>query len=61
MSERVWLVTEAEKAALLSALELEKFHTPDQFQITEEGRETQLRAMESMHHRFHYHVCKLLQ
>jgi hypothetical protein len=57
---KVIVITEAEKTALLKELELEKFKTPDQFCITPEMREAQLNAVDSMHRRFHYLVCKAL-
>lgn len=57
---KVYIITEAEKQALLKELELEKFKTPDQFQITDEQREVQLRAVDSMHRRFHCLVCAAL-
>lgn len=57
---RVYLITEEEKDALLKTLELETFKTPDQFCFTPEMKKAQLDAVDSMHRRFHYHVCKLL-
>jgi len=58
---RVYIVTEEEKQALLKALELEKFKTPDQFALTDEQRKAQRDAVESVHRRFHYLVCKALE
>lgn len=57
---KVYIVTEAEKEALLKALELVKFHTPDQFARTPEQRQAQTDAVDSIHRRFHYEVCRLL-
>jgi hypothetical protein len=57
---KVYLLTQAEKEALLKELELEKFKTPDQFQITDGTRKAQLDAVDSMHRRFHYVVSKYL-
>lgn len=56
---KVYLITEAEKQALLKELELEKFKTPDQFQITDEARAAQLKSVESMWRRFHTTVCRV--
>lgn len=36
MSNRVYIITEEQKLALLGELELEKFKTPDQFALTDE-------------------------
>jgi hypothetical protein len=58
---RVYVITEAEKTALLKELELERFKTPDQFALTPEQKQAQASAVESMHRRFHYHVCKALE
>jgi hypothetical protein len=57
---RIYLITEAEKDAVLKELELEKFHTPSQFACTPEQRKAQSEAVEDIHRRFHYIVCKLL-
>lgn len=57
---RVYLITEEQKSAMLKELELEKFKTPDQFCITDEARQAQLKAVDDMHHRFHCIVCRLL-
>lgn len=61
MSNRIYLITEIAKQSLLKELELEKFKTPDQFAITDEQKKAQLAAVESMHRRFHYLVCKTLE
>ena len=58
---KIYLVTEAEKTALLQALELERFKTPDQFCITPEAKKAQPEAVGDMHRRFHYLVCKALE
>lgn len=60
MTMRVYIITEAEKTALLNQLALEKFKTPDMFALTEEQKEAQLEAVEGIHRRFIYHVCSLL-
>ena len=57
---RVYIITEEQKEALLNELRLEKFQTPDQFALTPEQKQAQLDAVENLHRRFHYHVCKLL-
>lgn len=57
---KAYIITEEQKEALLKALELEKMHTPDQFATTPELRAMQTKAVESIHRRMHYEVCKLL-
>ena len=57
---KAYIITEEQKEALLKSLELERLNTPDQFAITDEQRQIQKRAVESIHRRFHYEVCKLL-
>lgn len=58
---KAYILTEAEKQALLKELELEKFKTPDQFCLTDEQRKAQLAAVEGLWRRFHYHVAKALE
>ncbi len=55
---KCYLFTEAEYQSLLKELELEKFHTPDQFCLTPEMKEVQLKAVDSMHQRFHVLVAR---
>jgi hypothetical protein len=58
---KLYVLTEAEKQALLRELELAKFHTPDHFCLTDEQKKAQLDAASSMHRRFHCIVCKALE
>jgi hypothetical protein len=58
---RAYIITEAERTALLKELELERFKTPDQFCLTPEAKKIQLDAVDAMHRRFHYLVCKALE
>ncbi len=57
---KAYIITEEQKTALLNELRLEYFKTPDQFAVTPEQKKAQLDALENVHRRFHYHVCKLL-
>lgn len=58
---KAYIITEIEFQALLKELELEKFKTPDQFATTERDREAQLRAVQSIHQRMHFVVCRAIQ
>jgi hypothetical protein len=57
---KVYVLTEEQRASLFNDLKLERFQTPDQFQLTEEAKEVQRKAVESMHHRFHVIVARYL-
>lgn len=58
---KAYIITEEQFQSLLKELELEKFKTPDQFAITDEQKEAQKRAVECIHRRFHYVVCRAIQ
>ncbi len=56
-----YVLTEEQFQSLLKELELEKFHTPSQFAITDEQRKAQRDAVNDIHRRFHYLVCRAIQ
>ena len=55
---RAYILSETEYQALLLDLEITKFKTPDQFALTEEQRKAQTDAVEWIHRKFHYTVCR---
>lgn len=58
---KAYIITEEQYQALLKDLELEKFMTPDQFAVTDEQRTAQRQAVESIHRRFYFCVCRAFQ